>query len=162
MGIWPYSVNLNSHKVKWQTDFHQGYVLNGLMKFYPNIEDKGLRKKVIQAIKNGANVYLNKQFNGPMSYYRYPTMKYPVDIINQAQGIITSSNLYSFFNNDCYLKKATQIAMWTIKNMQSPQGYFYTHRWPFMINKMPYMRWGQAWMLLALSSLLKELKEGKE
>jgi hypothetical protein len=37
--------------------------------------------------------------------------------------------------------------------MQDKEGYFYYQIYPLIINKIPYMRWGQAWMLLALSTL---------
>jgi len=40
--------------------------------------------------------------------------------------------------------------------MQSEDGYFYAHRWAFIVNKIPYMRWGQAWMVYALSQLIKD------
>jgi hypothetical protein len=39
--------------------------------------------------------------------------------------------------------------------MQDKKGYFYYQKFPFFTNKISYMRWGQAWMLLAISSLLE-------
>ena len=46
--------------------------------------------------------------------------------------------------------------------MQDPQGYFYAHDWGFFKNKIPYMRWSQAWMMLALSELLSTLPSYSE
>ena len=40
--------------------------------------------------------------------------------------------------------------------MFSPEGYFYYRILPFGKIKTPYMRWGQAWMLLALATLFEK------
>lgn len=42
--------------------------------------------------------------------------------------------------------------------MQGSKGNFYYQKWPLVTNKLNYMRWNQGWMLLALTTLLKELK----
>jgi len=52
------------------------------------------------------------------------------------------------------LALSEKIAKWTIENMQDEIGYFYYQKWPFLTNKIPYMRWGQAWMMYALATLL--------
>jgi len=80
-------------------------------------------------------------------------LRFPVDIHHQAQGIITLSKLYAMFKEDKYLDSARKIAEWTVENMQDETGFFYYQKWPFLTNKIPYMRWSQAWMILALSSL---------
>jgi hypothetical protein len=51
---------------------------------------------------------------------------------------------------------AKKIASWTINNMQDTSGYFYYQKWPLLINKIPYMRWSQAWMLLSLAHILEQ------
>jgi len=56
------------------------------------------------------------------------------------------------------LKFSQKIAEWTIKNMQDSKGNFYYQKWPFLMNKVSYMRWGQGWMMLALSKLLEDMK----
>jgi hypothetical protein len=81
--------------------------------------------------------------------------EWPVDIHNQAQGIITSSRL-SHLNPE-YLEFAKKIACWTIENMQDKTGYFYFRKNRFYTNKISYMRWSNAWMFLALAELLKKL-----
>ena len=61
--------------------------------------------------------------------------------------------MYSDFNIK-YLKFANVIAEWTIKNMQDAKGNYYYQKWPFITNKISYMRWNQAWMMVALTHLL--------
>jgi hypothetical protein len=156
-GAWPYSYYISMKRYYWQLDFHQGFIIDSLNAIFPYLKE-GLRERVRRSIEMGINFYMNKQFTKEgVSYYRYP-LKYPVDIHNQAQGIITFSKLYLSTKNKNFSEFACKIARWTVKNMQSPEGYFYTHKWPLFLNKIPYMRWGQAWMMLALATLLGALK----
>jgi len=156
-GFWPYSYYLNEKKYKIQNDYHQGFIIVGLADFYPYYS--GDKENIKKCIERGVYFYKNYQFSSAgWSYYRPPKLKYPIDIHNQAQGIITFSKLYKLFKNPLYVDFAIKIARWTIKNMQSHEGYFYTHRWPFMVNKIPYVRWGQAWMMLALANLLEAME----
>ena len=86
--------------------------------------------------------------------YRYPK-KYPVNIHNQAQGIITFTRAAAFGFGDHYLDFARTIAEWTIKNMQDLDGHFYYLKYPLFTNKIPYIRWSDAAMAYALSVYLK-------
>jgi len=162
-GYWIYSFNNDLSPRYKQIDFHQGFILDGLINFLPHIQDENLKTKAIESIYKGFRFYRTNQFTQKgISYYRYPS-KYPVDIHNQAQGIITSCNIVSSQFFDEIKRDAKQfsmkIASWTIKNMQSDEGYFYSHKWPFLTNKIPYMRWSQAWMTLALTSLLENVNK---
>jgi len=155
-GSWVYSVYKDG-KVRNQLDFHQGYILDGLLLFLPYLSNK---EETISCIIKGAKFYKEVLFsrNG-QSYYRYP-LYYPTDIHNQAQGIITFSKL-DVLNPD-YLEFAKKIALWTITNMQDEEGYFYYQKWPLFTNKIPYMRWGQAWMMLALATLTSVMQKEEE
>ncbi|MEM4141244.1 MAG: hypothetical protein QXG36_09080 [Nitrososphaeria archaeon] len=152
-GVWPYSLSLPSKRYYWQIDYHQGFIIDGLLDFIPYIREKDLKLRTIESITKAVNFYIHKQFdeNG-RSYYRYP-YKYPIDIHNQAQGIITSLKLFNILKSRKYLQRAIRITKWTIDNMQDPRGYFYAHKYPWLTNKIPYMRWSQAWIMLALTML---------
>jgi len=107
----------------------------------------------------GSEFYIKQQFeNFGRSKWRLP-WRYPVDIHHQAQGIITLCRLYAAVKNEKYLEFAQKIAKWTIENMQDEIGYFYYQKWPFLTNKISYMRWGQAWMMLALSTLFEKINK---
>jgi hypothetical protein len=148
-GSWDYSID-GKGQVDRQHDFHQGFILDGLISFLPYYSDKGL---LIKTIKKGADYYKKLIFDEDgKCYYRYP-LKYPIDIHNQAQGIITFHNLNSInLNYDSFQYK---IADWTIENMQDKSGYFYHQKWPIITNKIPYLRWSQAWMFKALSLIAR-------
>lgn len=147
-GSWNYSIDLTTKKERTQIDFHQGYVLDS-MHYVINYCGENAAYK--NALIKGAAYYFENQFlaNG-QSIYRYPS-KYPIEIHNQAQGIITFSRLN--YLNEKYGDFANTIATFTLKNMQSKKGYFYYKKYLFYTIKTPFMRWSQAWMFLALNEL---------
>jgi hypothetical protein len=150
-GEWWYSYNPEKDTERKQIDFHQGFVLislSNLNQLLPNPS-----KDVTEAIEKGLKFYKSSQFlNNGQSLWRLPK-KWPVDIHNQSQGIITFSQLREY--DDSYFQFAHKIAEWTINNMQSKDGYFYYRKTPFFMNKIPYIRWSQAWMMLALAEIVE-------
>lgn len=148
-GKWNYSINLKSAKERTQIDFHQGYVIDSLanvMKYIPITEEYYL-----SFLKKGLDYYQKSQFlpNG-QSFYRVPS-KWPVEIHNQAQGIITFAR-WAYLDKN-YIDLSKKIAKYTIQNMRSSKGYFYYKKYPWVTIKTPFMRWSQAWMFLALTEL---------
>jgi hypothetical protein len=153
-GHWAYSNNKSNGNERTQTDFHQGFVLESISNIVTLCEIKD--ETIEQSLNKGCSFYILQQFepNG-RSLFRIPKL-YPTDIHYQAQGIITlcrlkhnSSELHSF---------AKTIAEWTIENMQSKKGYFYYRVYKFFKDKTSYIRWGQAWMFLALAELTEAEK----
>ena len=88
-GSWYYSFDPDTGKPKKQIDFHQGYVLETIKRIcdFANIDISIYDKE----IRLGLEFYRKNQFddNG-VSLWRLPK-KWPVDIHNQSQGIITFS-----------------------------------------------------------------------
>ncbi len=154
-GTWPFSYYIPKNSYYWQVDYHQGFIIDGIVSFLP-YTDNSLQQRVHRAVERAIWFYRYKQFDTDgRSYYRYP-VKYPINIHNQSQGIITFTKLYRMFGVVEHFNFARKIARWTIQNMQDPAGYFYSQVWPGVVNKIPYMRWAQAWMMLALTTLLQE------
>jgi hypothetical protein len=156
-GLWAYSID-EKGKERIQTDFHQGYVVESIFRImkifdqqppgeYWHVE----RSKWVEAIKLGAKYYFDAQFHASgRSYWRLPK-KWPVDIHNQAQGIITFQILKELCPE--YRDFPETITKWTIENMQHPiRGYFYYQKFKTHTHKIPYIRWSQAWMMLALAT----------
>ncbi|MBD3384436.1 hypothetical protein GF407_05850 [candidate division KSB1 bacterium] len=148
-GHWNYSMNIEDKTERQQIDFHQGFILESLFSIrnhhphrFTGLED---------ALESGYRFYTQQQFhaNG-RSKWRLPA-NWPVDIHHQAQGIITHALLSRDF--DAALKFARTIADWTIDHLYDQKGCFYYQKWPFLTNKITYLRWAQAWMLKALSLL---------
>jgi len=148
-GAWYFSETNGVERM--QIDFHQGFILESLYDFiqFTHPDDE----KYLNALRRGVEFYRNEQFlpDGRCKW-RYPRV-WPIDIHNQAQGIITFSKLRDIRAD--YLPFANTIAKWTIDEMKDESGYFYYQKWSFMMNKIQFIRWGQAWMLLALSIMLE-------
>lgn len=154
-GSWYYSYDPAKDNERKQIDFHQGFILVSLYNIMCMLHLNNISYK--ESILKGLNFYWNKQFHSSgRSYWRLPK-KYPVDIHNQSQGVITFSILSGLDSN--YLSYAEKVLSWTIDNMQAKRGYFYYRINPFFIDRTPYIRWGQAWMLLAFSEFM--LRESK-
>lgn len=148
-GHWNYSINLDTGAERKQVDFHQGFVLNSIYNICTNA---GLMNDEIKSVlAKGLDFYRTKQFldNG-QSLWRIPK-SLPVDIHNQAQGIITLSKIT---DNAEYHKFAETIMQWTMAHMQSRKGYFHYRIFRHYTIRTPFMRWSEAWMLLAFSELL--------
>jgi hypothetical protein len=151
-GSWNYSIHPLTGKERRQIDFHQGFILDCIFDFIKHVQPSD--KKYMDALLKGAKFYKTEQFfPDGRAKWRYPRV-WPIDIHNQAQGMITFSKLGEI--NPEYLDFARVIAKWTIEHMQDESGFFYYQKWPLFINKIPYIRWGQAWMMLALATLLLE------
>ena len=150
-GRWNYSLDIKRGTEREQIDFHQGYVIESMDSFikYTDIKDN----IYMDSIKKGLVFYKKMQFfqNG-RSLWRLPK-RWPVDIHNQSQGIITFSRVSG--HGPDYTDFAKTIALWTIENMQDKKGFFYYRKGRFFDNKTAYMRWAEAWMFLALAELVK-------
>ena len=83
----------------------------------------------------------------------YDNRKFPIDIHCPAQLFVTLAKLGKITDNKELVNK---VLLWTIKNMQSPKGYFYYQLKPGISSKISYMRWSNAFMFYALTYLLNE------
>jgi len=147
-GSWIYGYTFDFKELN-NIDFHQGFIIDSLLEINKlnlinksNIE-KSYFKGLIFMVKNQID---EKGF----FKWRYP-QKYPIDIHNQAQGIISLSK-YKGKKFDSLLKN---IVNYTIKFFwDERKKYFYYQKKLFYTIKIPYIRWSEAWMLYALSELL--------
>jgi hypothetical protein len=70
-----------------------------------------------------------------------------------AQSLIT---LITFRDVDpAAVPVAISVLRWAMANLWDERGYFYHQKQKWGTVKIPYMRWGQAWMLLALATLVE-------
>ena len=148
-GVWAYSKDAETGKERIQTDFHQGYIVESIYNIKEHLELNNAEWN--DSIKKGLEYYKNNQFTDyGRAFWRLPK-EYPVEIHNQAQGIITFKILGKIFNIGIDFDKT--ITSWTINNMQADSGYFYYQKFKTHTNKISYIRWSQAWMFLALAYL---------
>ncbi|OGL43424.1 MAG: hypothetical protein A2W05_00315 [Candidatus Schekmanbacteria bacterium RBG_16_38_10] len=144
-GSWPYGEN---EVQKWIDNFHTGYNLVALHRFSHYTGNGEFEEN----IKKGFQFYKSHFFtDGCLAKY-YHNRLYPIDIHAIAQSIVTLIELKEMDQDNIDL--ALSVCQWAIDNMKSNEGYFYFQKKRFYMNRISYMRWSQAWMLLALSTLL--------
>lgn len=143
-GSWSYGT-LPFHG--WVDNFHTGYNLECLAAYKQFSGDTAFD----ETIEKGFSYYINTFFteDGVPKYYSDRT--FPVDVHNTAQLIITLSRLNRF---ERHRALADKVIKWTVENMQDEKGYFYYQQTRYFTNRIPYMRWTQAWMFYALSEYL--------
>ena len=102
--------------------------------------------------KKGYNYICNVQIDNEGAFYwRFPK-KYPIDIHNQVQGIISMA----VNREDENKERLDGILNYTIVNFwDKKKHYFYYQKCPLFKNKISYSRWCNAWMLYALTLYLK-------
>ena len=150
-GSWDYGESDHPPQ-RWKDNFHTGFNLNALLILARTTGADEFESSA----KRGFKFFREHFFaaDGMPRYFHNRT--YPLDIHSAAQGIIT---LVSFKNIDGQsLGLAQTVCDWTLRNMLAPEGFFYFQKHRFYTNRIPYMRWSQAWMLLALAALLESKK----
>ena len=147
-GSWAYGEG--DHQ-KWVDNFHTAYVLLSIWRISSIIPD--LRSETLHAIKLGAEYWLDNFFleDGTPKYY--DASVYPIDIHSAAVAIAALCELRPI--DDRMLPMARRTAEWTISNMRSAEGFFFYQKRKSGTVKIPYMRWGQAWVAYALARLIE-------
>ena len=138
-GSWYYAEKESSH---WIDSFHTGFNLQSILYFF----EEGLAGGYQEAFDRAAGFYTGQFFlaDGTPKYYH--DRIYPIDIHAPAQAVVILARL-----GDRYQRLAEKVSNWMIVNMQDKEGYFYFQKKPNYTNKIPYMRWGQAWAFHALT-----------
>jgi len=149
-GSWPYGEDRTQ---KWVDNFHTGYNLVALKKFSEYTGDRD----VMGSVRKGLEYYRENFFTGDGVPKYYHNQLYPIDIHSIAYSIVTLIEFREYDGGNLDLAK--RIFAWSMKNMWSEDGYFYYQQHRLYKNKIPYMRWSQAWMLYALATLASALSE---
>ena len=145
-GSWSYS---ESRTQGWIDNFHTGFNLCALR----SIARYGATVEFDTQIRTGFDFYVSNFFDESGAPKYFHNRKYPIDAHCVAQSIITLLALGDLADGSAGL--ADSVFRWAMTRMWDERGYFYYQVLPFGRNKLSYMRWSQAWMLLALSTLLE-------
>jgi len=144
--------NLSAETLRRIDPYHTGFVLRSLL----SITENTSAQHTFEALIKGYEYYINNLFEEEAIPKMSPQELYPIDIHSCAEAILCLSILSRKFPKSVEL--ARKVAWWTIQNMQSKTGYFYYRIYSTgKLIKIPYIRWGQAWMLLALSAHQNEI-----
>lgn len=143
-GSWAYGEDKTQ---RWIDHFHTGYNLVALKRFS---EHTGNRD-VLESVRKGFLFYRANLFteDGLPKYYH--NRLYPIDIHAIAYSLITLVEFEALDRGNIDL--ANRVFMWAAREMQDEKGYFFYQKNKYFKNRIPYMRWSQAWILYALAIL---------
>jgi len=135
--------------------YHSGFKIRSLYSIWRLTGSK----KIYSAVSKYYKFYLNNFFKDKTIPKITPKNIYPIDVHACAEAILCNSLLQDDFSEAKeYLENSIK---WIIKNMQTKEGWFIYRienllgiKWKVEI---PYIRWGQAWILNALSYTLLKL-----
>ncbi|MFT6916062.1 MAG: hypothetical protein ACJAWL_002379 [Motiliproteus sp.] len=124
--------------------FHTGYNLEAL-----SMAQQYLEPGCFQAAIDRGLAYYRAHFFEPDGLPKYyHDSPWPIDMHSTAQAVITLIKL----GNDDDQALVERVLNWSIAHMyDAKRGAFYYQKHRFFTNKIPYMRWTQAWMYYALA-----------
>ncbi|MDA8098001.1 MAG: glycosyltransferase family 2 protein [Nitrospiraceae bacterium] len=146
-GSWFYGEGPNQH---WVDNFHTGFNLCALA----DIGRYAETAEFDESLRRGYAFYREHFFrnNGAPRYFH--DRDFPFDVHSAAQSIITMSKLQDP-DEECG-QRAEDVLHWSLDHLRDKKGFFYYQEHPLYRNRISYMRWSQAWMLLALATLLEK------
>jgi hypothetical protein len=146
-GSWYYG---EAASQRWIDNFHTGFNLCALH----SIGRNAATQEFASYIRRGLTFYRDHFFRRDGSVRYFHDRTYPIDTHCIAQGIITLLQLRDL--NPANVPLAKAVYRWAVDHMWDERGYFYFRRLRFFTVRTSYMRWTQAWMSLALATLLAE------
>jgi hypothetical protein len=137
---------------RWIDNFHTGYNLCALR----SISRHAGTPEFAASIAHGLEFYRASFFrqDGAVKYFHDRT--YPIDIHCVAQSIITLLTLQDLDPGNVPL--AESVFRWAMDHMWDDRGFFHYRVLRLYTIGTSYMRWSQAWMLLAMATLLDRSK----
>lgn len=133
---------------RWIDNFHTGYNLCALQTIARNAGTQDFAEN----LASGLRFYRSHFFREDGAAKYFHDCDYPVDIHCVAQSIIT---LLEFAGDDpSNLALARSVFAWAMDHLWDERGYFYYRQLRSCTIRTSYMRWSQAWMLLAMITLL--------
>ncbi len=146
-GSWDYG---DMASQRWIDNFHTGFNLGALRAI-------GLYAQTSEfddSIRRGFDFYRTHfiREDGAAKYFHDRT--YPIDVHAVAQTIITLTEFQDLDPSSAAL--ADKVLQWALDHMWDERGYFYYRVLRIATIRTSYMRWSQAWMLLALATRLSE------
>ncbi len=147
-GAWAYGSKLRH---KWIDNFHTAFILASLWRMKPFLPQ--LDQEIENAVRRGYEFWIDNLFlpDGAPKYYDKQT--FPIDIHSAAAAIAAFCDLKAV--DETVVAQAEKVAVWTIENMRADAGFFYYQKHRSYTVKIPFIRWGQAWMSFALARLLE-------
>src|SRR5699024_8807249 len=124
----------------WRDNFHTGFKLESLTVFQKYCDETIFEKNIDKGFKYWKeNFFLS---DGTAKYY--DNEKFPIDLHCTAQSVVTFFKTNNFEPDLLLIKKVLVNAVQEMQDVED--GFFYFQETKYFKNKIPYMRWPNAWM----------------
>jgi hypothetical protein len=147
-GEWAYGPKLRH---AWVDNFHTAFILSSLTRIVEHCS--AIRTEADAAIAKGFEFWIANFFTDEGSPKYFDTQTYPIDIHSAAAAIVTLCDLAD--RDERALPLAEKVAEWTVNEMWNPGGSFAYQKKRSSVVRIPFIRWGQAWMAYAIARLLE-------
>jgi hypothetical protein len=144
-GSWPYAEGMS---LRWVDGYHTAYVLRSLAWW----EGRAGAPPVREALLSGLDLYLTRLIDRDGAARATLRLRYPLDIHAGASAVWMLSELADY--DDRAFSTAARVLDWILDNMQRPDDRFAFQRRRLFRNSVPYIRWSDGHMLLALATYL--------
>jgi hypothetical protein len=137
----------------WVDGFHTAYVLEALLESVLMHGDTA----VLPALQRGIAFYTASLFDADGVPRYTAANRFPIDVQNCAQAIQTLARLaWLDAEHTVRAERTASVVIERLFRWTRPDeaGYFVASRGRWLTNRVPFVRWGQAPMLLALDQLL--------
>ena len=142
---------LQSHYCIYHRDcYHSGFEIRALWGLWKATGDKRFYE---------LKFFYDSYIKGNGEVWLTPDQKYPADIHACAEAILCPAALYEL-DKERFNANWPRVFKWIINTMRNHDGSFgYRNFKNRRIDRTPYIRWGQAWIMRALSELIRTLRE---
>lgn len=145
-GSWDYG---DDSTQRWIDNFHTGYNLCALHAIGQYLDTT----EFSDCVRRGLAFYRRHFFREDGAPRYFHDRDHPVDIHCVAQSLITLLALKDLDPGNQRIAERTLD--WAMRHMWDERGFFYYRVLRFWTVRTSYMRWSQAWMLLALSTVIE-------
>ena len=154
-GSWAYGAD--SYQ-SWADNFHTAFVLTSLARIRrdcaPQLEtDVATREEMEAALGRGYRFWREGFFlaDGWPKYYHRTA--HPADAHSAGAALVALAELKE--REPDALELARRVAVWALRELRDPRGFFYYQKRRLRTVRTPYMRWSQAWMAYGLARVLE-------
>jgi hypothetical protein len=144
-GSWPYG---EGPSLGWVDGFHTAYVLERLVQWHAVDPDPA----VSRAISRGAAYFIERLLDPDGAPRATSSSRYPIESHAAASAVTALSMLGEYEARA--LPRAELVLSWALARLRRRDGRFVFRRGRLLSNRVAYIRWSDAHMLLALANYL--------
>ena len=131
--------------------YHTGFEARALWGLWKATADARFRDAALRCLDFFYRAYIRDDG----AIWPRPDSQYPVDIHGCAEALLCPAALREAAPSR-FERTWPMVLSWVVENMQNPDGSFAYRKYADgRIDRTPYMRWGQAWILRALAALVR-------